>query len=181
MSPEQPDALYTLLDQNGAARVTEPPTLSLIVPAYNEAEVLDELHRRLTAVIGGLGVTAEVIYVNDGSRDATLDILYRLRAADPRVAVLNLSRNFGKEIAMTAGLDHSRGEATVIIDADLQDPPELIPELMARWSQGYDVVYATRLSREGESVLKKLKFLSFIQPYHNISNHEYARILVKAY
>jgi glycosyltransferase involved in cell wall biosynthesis len=107
-------------------------------------------------VIDGLGVTAEVIYVNDGSRDATLDILYRLHAADPRVAVLNLSRNFGKEIAMTAGLDHSRGEATVIIDADLQDPPELIPELMARWSQGYDVVYATRLSRDGESALKKL-------------------------
>jgi glycosyltransferase involved in cell wall biosynthesis len=107
-------------------------------------------------VIDALGVTAEVIYVNDGSRDATLDILYRQRAADPRVAVLNLSRNFGKEIAMTAGLDHSRGEATIIIDADLQDPPELIPELMARWSQGYDVVYATRLSRDGESFLKRL-------------------------
>jgi glycosyltransferase involved in cell wall biosynthesis len=156
MSLEYPDSLYTLSAQNGAEPVTEPPTLCVIIPAYNEAEVLEELHRRLTAVIDGLAVTAEVIYVNDGSRDATLDILYRLRAADPRVAVLNLSRNFGKEIAMTAGLDHSRGEATVIIDADLQDPPELIPELMARWNQGYDVVYATRLSRDGESALKKL-------------------------
>lgn len=156
MSLEHPDSLYTLSDPNVTAPVTDPPTLSVIVPAYNEAEVLDELHRRLAAVIDGLGVTAEVIYVNDGSRDATLDILYRLRTADPRVAVLNLSRNFGKEIAMTAGLDHSRGEATVIIDADLQDPPELIPELMARWGQGYDVVYATRLSRDGESFLKKL-------------------------
>jgi polyisoprenyl-phosphate glycosyltransferase len=156
MRPERPDSLYALSGSNGAAQAAEPPTLSVIVPAYNEAEVLAELHRRLAAVIDGLGVTAEVIYVNDGSRDATLDILYRLHAADPRVAVLNLSRNFGKEIAMTAGLDHSRGEATVIIDADLQDPPELIPDLMARWSQGYDVVYATRLSRDGESFLKKL-------------------------
>ncbi|EGV17547.1 glycosyltransferase family 2 protein [Thiocapsa marina] len=156
MSLKDPDSLYTSSAQRAAARVKERPTLSIIVPAYNEAEVLDELHRRLSAVIDGLGVTAELIYVNDGSRDATLDILYRLHSADPRVAVLNLSRNFGKEIAMTAGLDHSRGEATVIIDADLQDPPELIPELMTRWSQGYDVVYATRLSRDGESALKKL-------------------------
>ncbi|WP_373510841.1 glycosyltransferase family 2 protein [Thiocapsa sp.] len=156
MSHEHRHSLYFWSDSNGVAPVMEPPTLSVIVPAYNEAEVIDELHRRLAAVIDGLGVTAEVIYVNDGSRDATLDILYRLRAADPRVAVLNLSRNFGKEIAMTAGLDHCRGEATVIIDADLQDPPEFIPALMARWSQGYDVVYATRLSRDGESALKKL-------------------------
>ena len=169
MSLKYSDSLYTLSDPNATVPVTEPPTLSIIVPAYNEAEVLEELHRRLTAVIDGLGVTAEVIYVNDGSRDATLDILYRLRGADPRVAVLNLSRNFGKEIAMTAGLDHSRGEATVIIDADLQDPPELIPELMARWNQGYDVVYATRLSRDGESALKKLSARYFYRVIRGMS------------
>ena len=131
------------------------PTLSVVVPAYNEAEGLDALHARVCPVMDALGEPWELVLVNDGSRDATLAAMERLRAADPRVAVVNLSRNFGKEIATTAGLDHARGAAVVILDADLQDPPELIPELVAGWREGYDTVYAQRRRREGETWLKR--------------------------
>ena len=129
--------------------------LSIVVPAYNEAEVLPEMYRRTVAVADTLEAELELIFVNDGSTDATLAVLESLRGEDPRVAIVDLSRNFGKEIAMTAGLDHSRGDAVVVIDADLQDPPELIPEMIAEWRAGYDVVYAQRTSRVGESALKK--------------------------
>jgi len=131
------------------------PLLSIVVPAYNEAEGLGELHARVSRVMDDLGEPWELVLVNDGSRDATLATMERLRSADPRVAVVNLSRNFGKEIATTAGLDHARGEAVVILDADLQDPPELIPELVAVWRQGFDTVYAQRRRREGETLLKR--------------------------
>ncbi|HUV63613.1 MAG TPA: glycosyltransferase family 2 protein [Sedimentisphaerales bacterium] len=131
------------------------PLLTVVVPIYNEESVLAEFHRRLTAVLEGIDGTCEVVYVNDGSRDGTAALLGRLHRDDPQVAVVNLSRNFGKEIAMTAGLDHARGEAVVVIDSDLQDPPELIPELMVRWREGFDIVYATRASRAGETFLKK--------------------------
>jgi len=109
------------------------PSLSVVAPVFNEQEVLPEFHRRLSAVLDAMGGTAEVVYVNDGSRDGTLGLLQQLHQADPRVSVVNLSRNFGKEIALTAGLDHSRGEAVVVIDSDLQDPPELIQRC---WSDG---------------------------------------------
>ena len=123
------------------------PVLSVIVPAYNEDAVLTAFHRRLAATLDRLGEPAEVLYVNDGSDDRTLAVVGRLRAADPRVAVLDLSRNFGKEIALTAGLDHARAsEAVVVIDADLQDPPEVIPALIATWREGFDVVYAQRFA-----------------------------------
>ncbi len=150
-------------------RAAATPVLSVVVPAYNEQEVLPEFHRRLTAVLAGLTMASEIIYINDGSRDETLLILRRLRAEDPRVAIIDLSRNFGKEIAVTAGLDHSRGAAVVLIDADLQDPPELIPRLIAEWQSGYDVVYATRLSREGESRLKKATAYVFYRVINQIS------------
>ena len=130
--------------------------LSVVVPAYNEQEVLETFHDRLSAVLATLPLDAEVVYVNDGSSDDTLSILRGLRRRDPRVAVIDLSRNFGKEIALTAGLDHARGDAVIVIDADLQDPPELIPKLIEPWrDEGYDVVYAQRMSRAGESWLKK--------------------------
>lgn len=126
------------------------------MPAYNEAEVIEIFHERLSAVLAALPLSTEVVYVNDGSRDDTLSILRRLRQKDPQVAVVDLSRNFGKEIALTAGIDHARGDAVVVIDADLQDPPELIPELTKPWlEQNYDIVYAQRLSRAGETWLKK--------------------------
>jgi glycosyltransferase involved in cell wall biosynthesis len=130
--------------------------LSVVAPVYNEEGVLPEFHKRLEKVLDGIREPAEVVYVNDGSRDGTPALLRELRKADARVAVVNLSRNFGKEIALTAGLDHSRGEAVVVIDSDLQDPPELIPELIRRWRDGFDLVYATRQVRSGETFLKKL-------------------------
>lgn len=135
---------------------TDPnPTLSVVVPAYNEAEGLLEFHARLFDVMRHLGESWELLLVNDGSRDSTLEVMEELRRADPHVAVINLSRNFGKEIAVTCGLDHARGSAVIVIDADLQDPPEVIPELVAGWREGFDTVYAQRRQREGETWLKK--------------------------
>ena len=136
-------------------------SLSVVVPASNEQEVLPEFHRRLTAVLDQLPATSEVLYVNDGSNDETIAVMRALRAADDRVSIVDLSRNFGKEIALTAGLDHAVGDAVVVIDADLQDPPELIPALVAEWRSGFDVVYARRTSREVESALKKVTAAAF--------------------
>jgi len=136
-------------------------SLSIVVPAYNEEEVLPEFHRRLMAVLSSMSCQAEVVYVNDGSTDGTLAIVKDLRTQDPRVAIVNLSRNFGKEIALTAGLDHARGDAVVVIDADLQDPPELIPRLVEAWEEGADVAYARRNHREGESWIKKATAFAF--------------------
>jgi glycosyltransferase involved in cell wall biosynthesis len=130
------------------------PVFSVVVPMFNEADGILLLHGRLTAVMDGLGEPWEVVYVNDGSRDATLPTVEALRERDPHVAVVNLSRNFGKEIATTAGLDHTRGAAVIVIDADLQDPPEVIPELVATWREGFDMVYARRRVRQGETWLK---------------------------
>ncbi|HOI17236.1 MAG TPA: glycosyltransferase family 2 protein [Geobacteraceae bacterium] len=129
--------------------------LSIVVPAFNEQEALPAFHARLASVLDSFDMKSEVIYVNDGSSDGTIDIIRHLREHDPRVALLDLSRNFGKEIAMTAGLEHARGDAIVIIDADLQDPPELIHELVKHWLEGWDMVYAQRVERLGESLLKK--------------------------
>jgi glycosyltransferase involved in cell wall biosynthesis len=131
------------------------PTFSVVVPVYNEGDGLLAFHARLARVMHGLGEPWEVVYVNDGSTDHSLMALESLRADDPACAIVNLSRNFGKEIAMTAGLDHARGAAIIVIDADLQDPPEVIPELVARWREGWDMVYAQRRVREGETWLKR--------------------------
>jgi glycosyltransferase involved in cell wall biosynthesis len=135
--------------------------LSIIVPAYNEDEVLAQFHDRLNAVLNALECDSEIVYINDGSTDGTLRVINGLRRDDARVAVVDLSRNFGKEIAMTAGLDHARGDAVVLIDADLQDPPELIPELFEHYRAGYDVVYAQRMSRAGDGPLKKITAFVF--------------------
>jgi glycosyltransferase involved in cell wall biosynthesis len=132
------------------------PALSVVVPAYNEAPVLPAFHRRLATVMDGLGLGWEVVYVDDGSSDGTLGLLLTLKMERPEVALVALSRNFGKEAALTAGLDHARGrDAVIVIDADLQDPPELIPALIAAWREGVDVVYAQRRSRAGETWLKR--------------------------
>jgi len=144
-----------MLDVAAAPWTATRPTFSVVVPLYNEQAGLAEFHRRLAAVMDPLGPW-EAVYVNDGSTDATLALVQRLRLAEPRIALLNLSRNFGKEIATTAGLDHARGEAVIVIDADLQDPPELIPALVAGWREGFDTVYAQRRARVGDSVLKRL-------------------------
>ena len=139
-----------------------PPAISVVIPCYNEQEVLPEFHARITAAMEGIGLPFELVYVNDGSRDGTLALMLQAQAADPRVAVVNLSRNFGKEIALTAGLDHATcSEAVVVIDADLQDPPEVIPALVAAWRQGFDVAYAQRSVRHGESWLKRVTAAGF--------------------
>ena len=132
------------------------PVISLVAPVYNEAEVLPEFVERACAALSATGLSWEMIFADDGSLDATAELIRAHRQKDSRVGLVSLSRNFGKEIAMTAGLDHARGEAVVVIDADLQDPPELIGEMIALWRDGYDVVYARRSEREGESALKRL-------------------------
>lgn len=137
--------------------------LSIVVPAYNEQEVLAALHQRLSALADELDMRVEIVFVNDGSKDGTLDEMYRLRSIDPRIAIVDLSRNFGKEIALTAGLDHATGDAVVVIDADLQDPPELIHDFVREWRAGYDVVYAKRIARDGETALKKATAHLFYQ------------------
>ena len=139
-----------------------PPAISVVVPCYNEQEVLPEFHARITAAMEGIGLPFELVYVNDGSLDGTLALMLQAQSADPRVAVVNLSRNFGKEIALTAGLDHAAcSEAVVVIDADLQDPPEVIPALVAAWRQGFDVAYAQRSVRHGETWLKRTTAAGF--------------------
>ncbi len=130
--------------------------ISILVPAYNEEEVLEALYQRLGKLANdNKSYEFEFLFVNDGSRDKTLEIIQDYAEKDQRIAYVNLSRNFGKEIAMIAGLDHVTGDATVIIDADLQDPPELIPQMIQFWEDGYDDVYAKRISRDGESWFKK--------------------------
>jgi dolichol-phosphate mannosyltransferase len=134
---------------------------SIVVPVFNEAETLPELYRRMCAVMGGLDGTCELILVNDGSHDATPQLLRALQTADARVRVLEFSRNFGHQMAITAGLDYAGGSAVVVIDADLQDPPEAIPQLVAEWQRGAQVVFAVRAKRLGESWLKRSTAAAF--------------------
>ena len=143
--------------------------VTVVVPAYNEGEGLRAFHARLVAVLDQIDLVSEVLYVDDGSVDDTWAVMESLRAADPRVATLKLSRNFGKELALTAGLDHVESDAAIVIDADLQDPPELIPEFVRGWREGYDIVYGTRSSRAGESALKKFTSAAFYRLMERVS------------
>lgn len=161
--------MKNLNDNVIGASENDSPALSVVVPVYNEAEGLGEFHKRISAVLTGLSFRSEVIYVNDGSTDESLETLIQLKLTDVRVAIVNLSRNFGKEVAMTAGIDYSCGDAVVIIDADLQDPPELIPQLVHEWKKGFDVVYAQRSGREGESSLKRATAYAFYRVIQNVS------------
>lgn len=129
--------------------------LSVVVPLYCEESNLDHLFERLEIVVDGLGLTYEIVCVEDGSKDGTLEQLLKHHHRNHNIKVVALTRNFGKEIALTAGIDYTQGDAVVPIDADLQDPPELIAELVAKWREGYDVVYAKRRSRQGETWLKR--------------------------
>lgn len=152
--------------------MTRRKKISLLIPAYNEQEVLRHLYERLNKLAGQASqYDFEFLFVSDGSRDKTLEIIKSFAAKDGRIAYVNLSRNFGKETAMIAGLDHVRGDATVIIDADLQDPPELIPRMITFWEEGYDDIYAKRRTRAGESWFKKLTseaFYAILQKSTNI-------------
>lgn len=149
--------------------------LSVVIPIFNEEANIGELHRRLTALLAPMRLPGgyELIFVNDGSRDGSLPQLLRLAGQDPgHVRYLSFSRNFGHQIAVTAGLDRAEGEAVVIIDADLQDPPELIPALYAKLQEGYEVVYAKRRSRQGESVAKKVTAKLFYRILRAMTNVE---------
>lgn len=131
--------------------------VTILIPAYNEESVLPMLFKRLQGLADKVkNYDFEFLFINDGSRDDTLQIIEQAAKVDSRISYINLSRNFGKEIAMIAGLDHAKGDALVIIDADLQDPPELIPKMISFWEDGYDDIYAKRRSRDGETWLKKL-------------------------
>ena len=145
-------------------------SISVLVPCYNEEASLHEMHKQLSAVLDELPYDSEIIYVNDGSTDSTLSILQGFHDSNARVALLDLSRNYGKEIAMSAGIDHADGDAVIIIDADLQHPPKLIPEMIKYWLEGYDVVYAVRISRKDESLIKKTMANIFYNMMKRISH-----------
>ena len=139
------------------------PAISVVVPLYCEESNIDYLFKRLEQVLDDLGLSYEIVCVDDGSRDRTLQELNNHHHRNSRIKVVALSRNFGKELALTAGIDYAVGSAVIPIDADLQDPPELISDLVAKWQEGYDVVYARRRSRDGESWLKRQPRIAFIE------------------
>ncbi|MDD2374880.1 MAG: polyisoprenyl-phosphate glycosyltransferase [Clostridiales bacterium] len=144
--------------------------ISLVVPLYNEEEVIASTHERLMRMIDSQELSFELIYVNDGSRDRTAAIVREFCDQDARVKMLSFSRNFGHQIAITAGMDHSSGEAVVIIDADLQDPPEIIPQMIDLWKQGYQVVYGRRVQRKGETRFKKWSARVFYRLLHSLTD-----------
>ncbi|MFH0920073.1 MAG: glycosyltransferase family 2 protein [Fibrobacterota bacterium] len=144
--------------------------LSVIIPLKNEAESLGSLYQRLKPVLTGLGGSHEILFVNDGSTDNSAAVIKTLAQKDPSVKVITLSRNFGHEAATTAGLDHARGDAAVLIDADLQDPPEVIPEMVERWKAGSHVVYARRRVREGEPLFRRVSAWFFYRIVNFLSD-----------
>jgi len=147
--------------------------ISIIVPSYNEEGALPKLYERLTKVLDSItNYDFEILFINDGSKDSTLDIIKDLRQKDNRISYVNFSRNFGKEIAIMAGLDYSTGDSVVLMDADLQDPPEIIPELIKYWEQGYDDVYAKRKSRKGETFFKKFTSKLYYKLLQKLTNVE---------
>jgi dolichol-phosphate mannosyltransferase len=146
------------------------PKYSFIIPIYNEEKSIPELYRRMSAVMEQLDAPAELILVNDGSRDRSLQMLRDLHEKDPRVCYLSLARNFGHQIAVTAGLNFVRGEAIVILDADLQDPPELIPDMVEKWQQGYQVIYAQRIKRHKERWFKRFTAYVFYRLLKRLAN-----------
>jgi dolichol-phosphate mannosyltransferase len=148
----------------------EAVTFSIVAPVFNEVGSLPELYRRVRQVMEGLGETWELILIDDGCTDGSTQAMAALAAEDEHVRPLYFARNFGHQIAVTAGLDNSRGEAAVVIDADLQDPPEVIPELVAKWREGYEVVYAVRKEREGETWFKRVTASTFYRVIYRITD-----------
>lgn len=146
--------------------------VSVVVPVFNEEEVIETTHGRLVSVLSSLSLPYEIIYVDDGSKDKTVDIITPWTREGDEVKLLTFSRNFGHQTAITCGMDYAAGEAIVIIDADLQDPPEVIPEMIAKWREGYEVVYGKRSSREGETVFKKWSAKTFYRFLHRMSDVE---------
>jgi len=154
-----------------ARRTRKGRTLSLVIPMHNEAPVLDALFERLDAAVGQLGLAVEIVCIDDGSRDDTLERLRARARTDKRIRALSLSRNFGKEAALTAGLEAATGHMIVPLDADLQDPPELIAEFVTLWEQGYDVVYGVRADRSSDTALKRTTANLFYQVFNSVSDY----------
>ena len=144
---------------------------SVIIPMYNEQEVIKESYRRLDGVMRPLGEEYELIFVNDGSRDKTMEIMLEIANNDKHVKIVDFARNFGHQTAVTAGMKYSSGDAVVIIDADLQDPPELIPGMLEKWKEGYEVVYGKRLKREGETKFKLFTAKAFYKVINSLSGN----------
>lgn len=148
------------------------PKYSFIIPIYNEEETIPELYRRISALMEELDDTAELILVNDGSRDRSLQLMRNLHQKDSRVCYLSLARNFGHQIAVTAGLNFVRGQVIFILDADLQDPPELLPDMIEKWRQGYQIVYAQRTKRRKEGWFKRLTAYAFYRLLKQLADVE---------
>jgi dolichol-phosphate mannosyltransferase len=145
--------------------------LSVVVPVFNEAEVLPAFYERATGALGSLqGLDYEIVFVDDGSRDDSYRLLAEIAARDPHVRVLKFSRNFGHQIAITAGVDHARGDCVAVIDSDLQDPPEVIPRMVEKWREGYDVIYGVRAARDGEGAMKLLTASAFYRLLNRLTS-----------
>jgi dolichol-phosphate mannosyltransferase len=150
-------------------KAQSPILLTVIVPVYNEEDCLEAIHQRLGAVLKDIGGQYEILFVNDGSRDRSLEILRRLAATDPHVGFLSFARNFGHEAGLSCGLANAKGQAVVLIDCDLQDPPEMIPAMLDLWRKGYDIVHAQRRRREGENVVTRLTSYFFYRIFRKLS------------
>jgi len=162
---------FQIVGGNKAAQSTPEyqPELSVVIPVFNEEENITVLHSRLTAVLEQIHLEYEIIFVDDGSNDDSINQLQNLSVKDKRVLVVELARNFGHQVAISAGLDFARGEAVAVMDADLQDPPEVLPEFIAKWQKGYDVIYAIREHRK-ESWLKRSSYALFYRLLHRVAN-----------
>jgi dolichol-phosphate mannosyltransferase len=156
--------------RNGAERPAAAPVVSIVGPVYNEQALIEEFCARMVEVLDALGEPFELVLVNDGSRDRSPEILRRLHEADGRIKVLNFSRNFGLQAALTAGLDYARGQAIIVMDTDLQEPPEVVPRLIEQWRTGYQLVYAQRAERAGETWFKKFTASAFYRLITRITN-----------
>lgn len=143
---------------------------SIVVPLFNEELVINETYRRLKGIMDSCGSPYEILLVNDGSKDRTAEIARNICQRDPNIKLLNFSRNFGHQIAITAGMDHACGDAVIVIDADLQDPPEVIPQMIAKWKEGYEVVYGHRTERKGETAFKKLSATLFYRVLRSLTD-----------
>jgi dolichol-phosphate mannosyltransferase len=159
-----------------AKRIAERSLISVVVPVFNESEVIGTFYQRASTALADLhGAAYEIIFVDDGSRDNSYAQLAGFAAADPHVRVVKFSRNFGHQIAITAGIDYAQGDCVVVIDADLQDPPEVIPAMIEQWSEGFDVVYGVRSEREGENALKLATASGFYWLLQRLTNIEIPR------
>jgi len=154
---------------NGSATVAASPELSVVLPVFNEKENLPALYRRLTSVLDTEGTPYELVFVDDGSADGSIELLHEMAVEDSRVKVVELARNFGHQIAISAGLDFAQGDAVIVMDADLQDPPEVLPQFIAEWRAGNDVVYAIRGQRK-ESWPKRMAYAAFYRMLRKASN-----------